>query len=146
MRKIFVIVLAALLLQGCATQEGGAILGGLVGGVIGNRFGQGNGQVLATGIGATIGAIAGQNASDPPMTTGRRVVRRPVSNAAAYTQQARQVAGYEVQGQGMQYDACFPYRSDPGLYEACRKGATRKAIADREEALRQARQYGEARY
>lgn len=63
MIKYILIVFVMLVLPGCATREGGAILGGALGGVVGSRFGQGNGNTIATGAGAVAGAMVGDRMS-----------------------------------------------------------------------------------
>jgi len=62
MRKtsISVLVVALVLLGGCATnQQTGELVGGLGGAAIGSQFGHGGGRLLGAGIGAAAGALLG---------------------------------------------------------------------------------------
>src|SRR5215207_10405436 len=63
-RGIYILVVPAMLLAGCAADSGpketsGAVIGGVAGGLIGSTVGHGNGQVAATVLGAALGAVVG---------------------------------------------------------------------------------------
>ena len=62
-RKLFsvsVLVIAAISMNGCATQENtGRILGGAVGAAAGSQVGDGNGRTAAIIGGAVLGAVVG---------------------------------------------------------------------------------------
>jgi surface antigen len=68
MMRLSVSLLAAALLAGCSSanggmnnQNGGLVLGSVAGGILGNQIGKGRGNAVATVAGAVIGGVVGSS-------------------------------------------------------------------------------------
>lgn len=93
---ILILVISALLLQGCNgsmnKQSGGTLVGGLAGGLLGSRFGKGEGQLVATGVGALAGALIGGQVGKTMDDYDRKLAEMASQNALESAPSGKAVA------------------------------------------------------
>lgn len=92
-RRMGLVLVAALVLAGCAgmgqKETAGTLIGGASGAVIGSQFGGGSGRLVGTAIGTLAGALVGQEIGRSLDEADRRAMQESAQNALEYSETDR---------------------------------------------------------